>query len=322
MTVVIILNSLLYNCPVVHSFLSFVFNWLWILSISLQFLFNRWLFLLVAGLKLKNSLTKRQSPPQNSRDKSFFLRKLTTSSASVLNIWSHSFLVCLLIFSSLSLILSCTVLLGSTSTSLEFLHLLSFSTRSVQDTTLEGVLSSCVWSFSRTLTTSIGIWHCAGATKSCLHSPRWSKSSVVIKKVSTQPKFSIWMIRETLRDDNQIRIRGKKLNPDERNGMLWLPVIVSSSNLSLFLAFPLHLNVDSSRCWFVVVQNWRIPPQNGNPLEELSSGTEGSFVPYKMTWFALQWWSSAQALGYFVCSSVHFGLSSTVQDTNPEEALS
>ena len=30
------------------------------------------------------------------------------------------------------------------------------------------------------------------------------------KKVSTQPKFPIWMRRETLRDDNQIRIRDTK----------------------------------------------------------------------------------------------------------------
>ena len=47
--------------------------------------------------------------------------------------------------------------------------------------------------------------------------------------------------------------------------MLWLPVNVSSLNLSLFLAFPLHSNVDSGRCWFVV-ENWRILPRNGNLL--------------------------------------------------------
>ena len=77
MTVVIILDSLLYNCPVGDSFLSFVLNWLWILSVSLQFPFCCWLFLLLAGLKVKNSLTKWQSTPQNSRDNSSFLRKMT-----------------------------------------------------------------------------------------------------------------------------------------------------------------------------------------------------------------------------------------------------
>ena len=62
MPIVIILGSLLCNCRVVDSFLSFVFEWLPILSVSLLFLFNRWLFLLIAGWKLKNSLTKWQSP--------------------------------------------------------------------------------------------------------------------------------------------------------------------------------------------------------------------------------------------------------------------
>ena len=37
--------------------------------------------------------------------------------------------------------------------------------RSVQDTTPEGVFSSCGSSLTLTLTTSIGIWHGAGATK-------------------------------------------------------------------------------------------------------------------------------------------------------------
>jgi hypothetical protein len=74
----------------------------------------------------------------------------------------------------------------------------------------------------------------------------------VIKSVSTHPKFDIQLIREKVRDDNRIRIRDKKINADERNGMLWLPVNVSSLNLSLFLAFPLYSNVDSGRCLFVV----------------------------------------------------------------------
>ena len=102
-TVVIIRDSLLYKSTVDDSFLSLVFDWLWILPVCLQFLFNRGLFLLIASLKLKNSPTKWQSPPQNSRVKSLFFRKLTSSSASVLDILSHSFLFCLVISSSLSL---------------------------------------------------------------------------------------------------------------------------------------------------------------------------------------------------------------------------
>ena len=83
------------------------------------------------------------------------------------------------------------------------------------------------------------------------------------------------MIRETFRDHSQIRIRDKKINPDGWKGMLWLPVNVSSLNLSLFLAFPLHSNVDTARDCFVV-QNWRVLPQNGKLLEELSSWIEES----------------------------------------------
>ena len=52
---------------------------------------------------------------------------------------------------------------------------------SVQDTTPEGILSSCGCFLTLTLTTSIGIWHSAGATKSWLHSPGRSKSFAVIK---------------------------------------------------------------------------------------------------------------------------------------------
>ena len=75
-------NSLSNKCPVLSKiqwFLSFVLEWLWILSVSL---INRWLFSLIAGLKLKNSLTKWQSPPQNSRDKSFFLKSWQDSCLS------------------------------------------------------------------------------------------------------------------------------------------------------------------------------------------------------------------------------------------------
>ena len=93
-------------------------------------------------------------------------------------------------------------------------------------------------------------------------------------------------------------------------------------NFVRFLAFPLYSNVDASRNYFVVIQNWRIPPQNGSFLEELSSSTEELFFPCQMTWYALQWWSFARTLGYFVYWSVHLCLSSAVQDTTPEGILS
>ena len=52
-----------------------------------------------------------------------------------------------------------------------------------------------VSSHSDTHTTSMGTWYAAGATKSWLHSSSWSKSFTLIKKISTQPIFSIWMRR-------------------------------------------------------------------------------------------------------------------------------
>ena len=152
---------------------------------------------------------------------------------SVLSIWAHSFLFCLLTC------LSCSVPefhlvphgftapFGRPSAFLEFLHSLSLFTRSVQETTPEGVLSSCWCSLILTLTTSIGIWHGAGvtkgvtspaahrgiwhgvgatkgvtspaahrgiwhgvgATKACLHSTSLKTSFALIKKVSRQPKL-------------------------------------------------------------------------------------------------------------------------------------
>ena len=74
--------------------------------------------------------------------------------ASVLSICSGSFRFYLLISSSLSLMLSSKVPVGFTvpfgrpSASLEFLYSLSLSTRSVQDTVPEGVLSLC-WCHER-----------------------------------------------------------------------------------------------------------------------------------------------------------------------------
>jgi hypothetical protein len=138
MTVVIILDSLLYNCPVVDSFLSFVFDWLWILYVSLQLLFNHWLFLLIAGLKLKDSVTKWQSAPQNSRDKSFFLRKLT---GLMPQLWILDHILSCFVCSSLHLCLSFSVAQFHLVPLRPPSNFFILSTRPVQDTAPEGVLS-------------------------------------------------------------------------------------------------------------------------------------------------------------------------------------
>ena len=83
----------------------------------------------------------------------------------------------------------------------------------------------------------------------------------------------------------------------------------TASELSLFLC----LEFDSGRVSFIVIHNSLILPQNENLLEELKSRTEESHFACKKTWFALQWWSFPQTLGYFFCSSVRRCLSSKVQ---------
>ena len=172
-------------------------------------------------------------------------QKTDTIRASVLNIWSHSFQFCLLFSSSLSLMLSCTVPLGSTSAFLEFLHSLSLSLPVLSKTQLFVAFSLHAGALTLTLTTSIGIWHSAGATKSWLHSCRLKKSFVGIKKVSVQPKFSIEMGRETLGDDSQPWIGDTKkfLLIRKRYGATkyWsLVVELSSSCRFSLISHPLH----------------------------------------------------------------------------------
>ena len=71
-----------------------------------KFPFNRWLFLLIASLELKNSLRQWQSPRRNSRDKSFFFRKLTKF---VPQFWIFDHTLSCFVCSSLHLCLSCSV---------------------------------------------------------------------------------------------------------------------------------------------------------------------------------------------------------------------
>ena len=283
-------------------------SWVSVLSMSCS-----WLVSVTFGQPPLHSLSRslfRESKNRSTKCQSLRRTKVNHPSSNNLAVSSLSLIK---LFSGLSIHLFISVYL------------------SVHDTTPEGILSSCGCTFTRTLTTSIdiwdgagatrgvtssaahrGIWHSADVTKSWLHSPRWSKSFAVIeKRLSSSDIFYLDDKRNAERWQSNTNERQKNL--DERNGMLWLSVNVRSLNLSLFLAFPLHSNVDAARYCFVV-QNRRIPPQNGNLLEELSSWTEKSFFPCRMTWFALQWSSFAETFGYFVCWSVYLCLSCTVQD--------
>ena len=77
-------------------------------------------------------------------------------------------------------------------------------------------------------------------------------------------------------------------------------LLSTASEFSLFLCS----DVDSGPCRFVVVQNWRIPPQNANHLEEVSRWTEQSFFPCQLIWLSAQFSAFAQTRGWFVSSSL------------------
>ena len=153
--------------------------------------------------------------------------------------------------------LSSKVPLDSTAASLEFLLSLSLYLFSPRHNPRRRSLFMRVLSHSDTYTTSIGIWHVAGVakgvtgpaahrgvwhgagvTKSWLHSPTWSKSFAMIEKSLNWTKLSIWMMRETLRDDHQIRIRDNKLIPMSERvccGYPWMLVHWICLCFSLFL---------------------------------------------------------------------------------------
>ena len=120
------------------------------------------------AISLKNCRVKQQNHP--------FLANCTNSALS------FHYLVKLLNILTGSLFLGSTAPFGRPSASVEFLHSISLSTRSVQDTTPEGVLSLCWCYLTLTLATSMGILDGAGATKSWFHSATLTKSFALIKQ--------------------------------------------------------------------------------------------------------------------------------------------
>ena len=94
----------------------------------------------------------------------------------------------------------------------------------------------------------------------------------------------------------------------------WLHVAAlpwSCNMLSVVLQFTQLTNTSTYLCaifrwsfFCFFVQNWRIPPQNGNLLEELSSGTEESFFPCQLNWLNAQFPLFTLTLGEFACSSL------------------
>ena len=131
--------------------------------------------LLIRRSKLKNYSTQWQSLRRVDELNRIIILPLLCDliERSVLNICDYSWVSCLFICASMSLSHRSTTPFGRPSTFPDFLHSLTpphyayhISLRSVQDTIVEGVLSSCRCSLSLTLTTSKGLSHSAGATKS------------------------------------------------------------------------------------------------------------------------------------------------------------
>ena len=164
----------------------------------------RWSLLLCRS-KLTISSTKWQSPWRIVEWNRRIILSMPTDviEHSVSSISSDSMLICLFI----SLLVPLRPLVGLRPPSNSFI--LSFRLTmlaAVQNTTPEGVPSKCWCSLTLTLATSMCTLDGAGATKSWFHSATLTKSFALAKKVSTQLKFCIWTILETLSDESQIRI--------------------------------------------------------------------------------------------------------------------
>ena len=126
----------------------------------------------------------------------------------------------------------------------------------------------------------------------------WSKKS----KVNPFPsKWEEKCWEMTVNDES----KSQKMNYGDWMGTVRLLVNVSSLNLSIS-RFPRYSDVDSGPCW-IVVQNYRIPPQNGNLVEELTSWTEEPLFPYQLTWLSAQFSAFAASLLLFcllICASL------------------
>ena len=128
----------------------------------------------------------------------------------------------------------------------------------------------------------MGIWDDAGATRSWLHSPSWSKSFALIKKKSQLNRnylFGWYENRSEITMKHECETQKRLTLMSER---VWChemvdpllydsPVFLSNFFSLSSTAFELSVsllfcaNADSGCVWFVG-QNGRIPPQNGDLL--------------------------------------------------------
>ena len=123
------------------------------------------------------------------------------------------------------------------------------------------------------------------------------------QKVSTQPKFSIWTIRETLRDDSQLRIGDTKKYILIRERIWCHEILIACYTTVLFLSNFFDLSSTAFEiCLFLCFSVWKLTlvvlslsfkiekflHQMAISCSDLSSWTEKSCFPCKMTWLAPQ----------------------------------
>ena len=217
-------------------------------------------------------------------------------------------------------------------------------------------LSMLVLSYSDTLTTSMGIWdgagatkvvtslaagggiwHSAGATRSWFHSASWSKSFALIKKSLNSTEISyleekrnaqIWHSNTINRHKKIILMRKTMwcqeiLNPcctTVRFLSIFFNFSSTALNISLFLSSLVRrLNLAVLHSLFKIKEFLH---KMAISFWDSNSKRTKSFFPCKMAWFAPPLWSFAQNLGYFVCSSAHSCLSSRVLLRPPSEVSS
>ena len=279
-------------------------------------------------------LQKWRCPPQNSRDKSFFLRKLT---GFVLHFWIFDHTLSCFVYSSLHRCLSCTVpkfhlgplrLLSNIFIHSIFLPVLS-------KTQLHEAFSLHAGARTLTLTTSIGIWHGAGATRgvtsptahrgiwhsagaarSWLHSPSCSKSFAMIeKRLNSTKVFYLGDKRNAQRWQWNTNRRQKSWCVKGMMPRNIAPLICNCPGLVDFLWFLINCNwnlsislhlcatADFSCSWFVV-KNGRIPLQSSNLLLRFEKLKNKSLVPCELNWFSAYFSLFTLTLGYFAWSSL------------------
>ena len=138
-------------------------------------------------------------------------------------------------------------------------------------------------------------------------------------KVSTQPKFSIWMIKETLRDDSQIRIGDTKKYILMCQRVWCHEILIPCDTTALFLSIFFDLSSTTFEVSLFLCSSVRILTlvvlsssfkfeeflhEMAISCSELKSWTAKSIFPCELNWLNAQFSLFTLNLGYFPLSSL------------------